>query len=118
MKPLLPFDLESDLLRRLGHRLIDLIDDYFAHLAQRPVQLPASQRSFEPLHNPLPEAAADPEAVLEQVTRELIQKGFHVPSANYFGLMNPTPAYVAVLADRKSTRLNSSHVIISYAVFC
>src|SRR5258708_29401047 len=25
---------------------------------------------------------------------------------------------VAILADRKSTRLNSSHQIISYAVFC
>src|SRR3989442_9314451 len=27
-------------------------------------------------------------------------------------------AQVAMLADRKSTRLNSSHVRISYAVFC
>src|SRR2546426_1499833 len=25
---------------------------------------------------------------------------------------------LAVLADRKSTRLNSSHLVISYAVFC
>src|SRR5437773_4165292 len=106
MKPSLPFDLDSDLRRRLGHRLIDLIDDYFADLPDRPVQLPASQRSFEPLHNPLPEAAADPEAVLEQVTRELIEKGFHVPSANYFGLMNPTPAYVAVLAEALVAALN------------
>jgi len=106
MKPLLPFDLDSDLRRRLGHRLIDLIDDYFAQLPQRPVQLPASRRSFEPLHNPLPEAAADPEAVLEEVTRELIEKGFHVPSANYFGLMNPTPAYVAVLAEALVAALN------------
>src|SRR5687768_18360904 len=28
------------------------------------------------------------------------------------------PRYVADLADRKSTRLNSSHGYISYAVFC
>src|SRR5207244_13485707 len=27
-------------------------------------------------------------------------------------------AWIAVLSDRKSTRLNSSHQIISYAVFC
>src|SRR5256885_12946797 len=27
-------------------------------------------------------------------------------------------ALVAPLADRKSTRLNSSHLVISYAVFC
>src|SRR3712207_7216882 len=28
------------------------------------------------------------------------------------------PAVVAAIADRKSTRLNSSHANISYAVFC
>src|SRR3712207_9013010 len=28
------------------------------------------------------------------------------------------PAFAAVLVDRKSTRLNSSHANISYAVFC
>src|SRR5256885_12128569 len=31
------------------------------------------------------------------------------------GRLLGTPAY---LADRKSTRLNSSHLVISYAVFC
>src|SRR5260221_1352487 len=28
------------------------------------------------------------------------------------------PAFWAKLTDRKSTRLNSSHTVISYAVFC
>src|SRR5256885_5979544 len=28
------------------------------------------------------------------------------------------PRHVADIADRKSTRLNSSHLVISYAVFC
>src|SRR5256885_11704008 len=43
-----------------------------------------------------------------------------------FGGPNPQPGYPALLcqpktsirADRKSTRLNSSHLVISYAVFC
>src|SRR5256885_5330240 len=30
----------------------------------------------------------------------------------------PWPAMPAVFVDRKSTRLNSSHLVISYAVFC
>src|SRR5256885_11023873 len=30
----------------------------------------------------------------------------------------PRPAAAARRADRKSTRLNSSHLVISYAVFC
>src|SRR5256885_7967683 len=29
-----------------------------------------------------------------------------------------TPAALVTLPDRKSTRLNSSHLVISYAVFC
>src|SRR5690625_2127482 len=33
-------------------------------------------------------------------------------------LLRLEPATVAPLVDRKSTRLNSSHVAISYAVFC
>src|SRR5690625_6903294 len=32
--------------------------------------------------------------------------------------MNQTPLIVTAGKDRKSTRLNSSHVAISYAVFC
>src|SRR5690606_14250703 len=43
-----------------------------------------------------------------------------VPMATYRAwLRNPQfRAYVDQLGDRKSTRLNSSHVKISYAVFC
>src|SRR6201999_1815076 len=33
-------------------------------------------------------------------------------------VVNGTPREVAVSLDRKSTRLNSSHLGISYAVFC
>src|SRR5438552_9235032 len=35
-----------------------------------------------------------------------------------FGGSNITEGCIATCADRKSTRLNSSHQIISYAVFC
>src|SRR5579871_1287320 len=33
-------------------------------------------------------------------------------------LLGSVPTFFAILIDRKSTRLNSSHVEISYAVFC
>src|SRR5690606_11524698 len=45
----------------------------------------------------------------EQVAREKLAK---------VGLADREGAYPAHLSDRKSTRLNSSHVKISYAVFC
>jgi glutamate/tyrosine decarboxylase-like PLP-dependent enzyme len=36
----------------------------------------------------------------------MVEKGFHVPSANYFGLMNPTPTYMGVLAETLVASLN------------
>src|SRR5690625_6100172 len=53
----------------------------------------------------------------DNVTNRLVEQGIT-------GILNFTPArisvpsYVRVHQDRKSTRLNSSHVAISYAVFC
>src|SRR3712207_8120896 len=40
------------------------------------------------------------------------------PYCNPRGLAHGTVASAASIADRKSTRLNSSHANISYAVFC
>src|SRR5256885_3440767 len=34
------------------------------------------------------------------------------------GLCHLAPGFEVAKADRKSTRLNSSHLVISYAVFC
>src|SRR5258708_8266364 len=46
----------------------------------------------------------------------------HVGEASRFASSKPSKAgrfaYVRLRVDRKSTRLNSSHQIISYAVFC
>ncbi|MGH9521656.1 MAG: pyridoxal phosphate-dependent decarboxylase family protein [Terriglobales bacterium] len=101
------FALDSNSRRRLGYRLIDAIDDYFSSLSTRPVQLPAEQRIFTQLTDAIPELPAeDINRALEDLTRELIDKGFHVPSANYFGLMNPTPTYMAVLAEALIAALN------------
>ncbi len=100
------FALDSAARRRLGYQLIEFIDGYFSSLPERDVQLPRAQRSFAQLNDPLPETGEDAGAVLDEVCRELTEQGFHVPSANYFGLMNPTPTYVAVLAEALVAALN------------
>src|SRR6266853_67552 len=103
---LMRFDLDSDTRRRLGYRLIDQIDAFFSSLPDRPVQLPLERRSYGPLHNPLPELGEDAGKVLDEICREMVHQGFHVPSANYFGLMNPTPTYMGVLAEALVAGLN------------
>ena len=100
------FDFDSETRRRLGHRLIDQIDDFYSSLPTRAVQLPDDQRSYGPIHDPLPEEGEDAGKVLDEVCREMVDQGFHVPSANYFGLMNPTPTYMGVLAEALVAGLN------------
>jgi len=111
------FALDSPTRRRLGYELTDIIDAYFESLPTRRVQLPLAQRSFEPLADAMPETGALNELSsaesqdslsesLRAIADELIEKGFHVPAANYFGLMNPTPAYVAVLAEALVAAVN------------
>jgi aromatic-L-amino-acid/L-tryptophan decarboxylase len=100
------FDLDSQTRRQLGYRLIDHIDRYFDSLSNRPVQLPEPERTFGELRDSLPQLGEDATRVLDDVCREMIDNGFHVPSANYFGLMNPTPAYIAVLAEALVAALN------------
>jgi aromatic-L-amino-acid decarboxylase len=100
------FDFDSETRRRLGYRLIDQLDSFFSSLPDRPVQLPLAQRSYGPLHDALPENGEDAGKVLDELCREMVDQGFHVPSANYFGLMNPTPTYMGVLAEALVAGLN------------
>ena len=102
----MPFDFDSTTRRRLGYKLIDHIDAYFSSLPDRRVQLPLDQRTFDDLHDRLPELGEDADRVLIDLCTELTEKGFHVPAANYFGLMNPTPTYMAVLAEALVAALN------------
>jgi aromatic-L-amino-acid/L-tryptophan decarboxylase len=100
------FDFDAQTRKQLGYELIDLINHYYSSLSQRPVQLPAEQRTFGELTEHMPERGEDPQRVIEELCGELIDKGFHVPSANYFGLMNPTPTYMAVLAEALVSAIN------------
>src|SRR5512133_136881 len=103
---LMNFDLTSEERRKLGYKLIDRIDRWFASLPDRPVQVPDEQRTFEPLRDVLPQAGGDAEQILDDVCTRMVDEGFHVPAANYFGLMNPTPAYMGVLAEALVAALN------------
>src|SRR5215472_1491837 len=103
---MLQFEFDSDTRRRLGYKLIDRIDEYFSGLPDRPVQLPSELRTFDDLTDQLPEFGEDAAKVLDDICSELIVRGFHVPSANYFGLMNPTPTYMAVLAEALVAAMN------------
>src|SRR5260221_3870209 len=65
----------------------------------------------------------------EEPTARAVYNYRWTPQTDPFGVVHPTIDYPGVpqvhalfrwnrLTDRKSTRLNSSHTVISYAVFC
>src|SRR5258708_28253015 len=53
-----------------------------------------------------------------QIHREGQDTIGRIKSKYYFALRDESALDTALCRDRKSTRLNSSHQIISYAVFC
>src|SRR5438552_9013204 len=78
------------------------------------------------LHDALPIFFGE-QAVLCGGATELVVKGFETlveagyqPEVAYYECLHELKLIVDLLheGDRKSTRLNSSHQIISYAVFC
>ena len=111
------FDFSSEERRHLGYRLINRIDQYFSSLDNRAVQPPTSRRSVARVPLALPELGSDATRVLDELCREMIDKGFHIPAANYFGLMNPTPAYMAVLAEALVAALNPQLASVARSQF-
>jgi glutamate/tyrosine decarboxylase-like PLP-dependent enzyme len=100
------FDLDSNTRRTLGNRLIDVVESFFASLPDRPVQPPAEDRFYPAHQGSLPETGEGPAKVFDELCRELTDKGFHIPSANYLGMMNPTPTYMAFLGEALVAALN------------
>src|SRR5258706_10959821 len=100
------FDLDSQTRRKLGYQLIEVVDRFFGSLADRPVQPAAEDRIYPVRLSRLAEAGEDAGHVLDQVCGDLIDSGFHVPSAHYLGMMNPTPTYMAFLAESLVAALN------------
>src|SRR5690606_42124214 len=86
--PICPKTIDKSLSRSAGHQLLQL--------AARVVPI-LGVHQFEEVQ---------PAQFIGGVTEQALERGIHLAEAT------------VQIRDRKSTRLNSSHVKISYAVFC
>src|SRR5690625_6841260 len=66
------------------------------------------------LHDALPISRAYPDQIKNNALREALELTVTKEESEHI----PDETVLQGYADRKSTRLNSSHVAISYAVFC
>src|SRR6266496_5216084 len=106
-------------LRRVGYLyLISQAEDVAAFESGVTLQnsLGVQSRMIEPLEAKRLSPLIDTDAVLAAAWSP--QDGTASPESVVLGYATGARRHGAVLRDRKSTRLNSSHVEISYAVFC
>src|SRR5258708_12369378 len=87
----------------------------------RPAQPSASPPPDTPAYAPAPAAPA-PQLFLEtlrcEIKREYAEVATNPTKGFHFHTGRTLAGLLGYSEDRKSTRLNSSHQIISYAVFC
>src|SRR5690625_5443074 len=67
-------------------------------------------------HGRMPSTSPARPRTIEPRARE--ERGFTLPDSWLRGILAGAEEMLGTWLDRKSTRLNSSHVAISYAVFC
>src|SRR5258708_37072894 len=85
------FDLDSQTRRKLGHQLIEVVDQFFSSLAYRAVQPPANERCYPPDLAQIPATRQHPTKVLDQVCREVADKGFTLPTHHFRVRRIPLP---------------------------
>src|SRR5690625_5170729 len=118
----------TNLLKKLPEKeRVEILQDYVDHFAFGLEEGKTEEEIVKSLGSP------------SQIAKE-IRANYHIDQVNtstsignilratwaviglgFFNLvivLGPAIALVSVILDRKSTRLNSSHVAISYAVFC
>jgi glutamate/tyrosine decarboxylase-like PLP-dependent enzyme len=101
------FDLDSEDVRRLGHRVADLVADHRASLLERPVfgKLGAAAALLD---EPLPEEGQPLDAVLEEVRDRILPHAFGNSHPRFFAFINATADPVGTAADYLASAMNSN----------
>src|SRR5690554_7148764 len=100
-------------VNKLIEEQIDILNNYYSSSAEKS-EAQDKINYYEQLKTPLLET--DPDAIIKKMN-ESVEEVF-VSDDEFQTARSYMPPNISPKVDRKSTRLNSSHVRISYAVFC
>ena len=101
------FDLDPEAVRRLGHRVADLVAAHRAHLLERPVfgKVGEAASLFD---EPLPEDGQPLDEVLDAVRDRVLAHPFGNSHPRFFAFINATADPVAAAADYLAAAMNSN----------
>ena len=95
--------------RRLGHRVVDLVAEYFAGVRDRPVYRPMTvEQRRALLEQPLPDDGLSPDAALRRLQESVLPHPMGNGHPRFFGWVNAPPAPVAVLGELLAAAINPS----------
>lgn len=106
-EPFVDLDLEPEAFRRLGHRVVDMLTEYYATLREAPVfpGAPAEEVAAT-FDEPLPESGQDPDALLDDWRDRVLRYATHLGSPRYFGFVNGSGTMMGTLAEALAAAVN------------
>jgi glutamate/tyrosine decarboxylase-like PLP-dependent enzyme len=103
-----PIDLSAETFRAMGHKLVDDVAELLATLRDRqvaPGAEPADLRALLP-RGGIPESGADPQVLLRETTRLLLEHSTFNGHPRFFGYITAGPAPIGILADMLASAVN------------
>jgi len=95
--------------REIGHRVVDLLSDYFEHIEEKRVFPDVEPKFLASIFDePLPGDSIPAEQVLKEIQEKLLPYCTHVGHPGYMGLITPSPNPVGVVADFICSALNQN----------
>jgi aromatic-L-amino-acid decarboxylase len=102
-----PLELDRETMRRLGHRVADLVADHLATLREQPVQGSLTRREAEPLiTSPAPEHGRPFDELLEFLDQRVFPYHAREPHPRFLAYIPSCPTFPAVLGDWIATGFN------------
>jgi len=105
-------DLDRDTRDALYRRLAEILETHVATLRDRPIAPAVTTVGVFDFATPI-----EPRALLELVARELDRGQVHTGHPGYFGLFNPAPAALSIVADALVAAFNPQLATRSHAPF-
>ncbi len=103
----LDLDMSPEQFRALGHRVVDMIAEYYRTVRDVPV-FPArtSQTVAAVFDEPVPQRGQDPDSLLDEWTAKVLPNTTHLGSPRYFGFVNGSGTMISVLAEALASSVN------------